>query len=514
MRATKVSDEVRRTEERRRETLEALRADPFVGFESIDKAIEETRLTSQPEVLARLLKRENLFISGLAGSGKTHIINTFIKLLDAEYDGVFNVAVTASTGIAASLIGGQTIHSWAGLGISTTPFDKDQIEPSMWSRYQNLRTADVLIIDEISMLPAHLFTKLDLALKHFRRSDEPFGGVQMVLIGDFLQLPPVAGKDSKEVDNRFAIQTETWKEANITYCFLDKSYRATDLRLKKMLLEISSGKVTDFSKALIANRCDSEKDPDITYTTLFTTNRNVDAYNQKELDANPSESKFFKVRRSFGDQKEVDKMIKRYNLPETLELKTGATVILTKNIMTDGGVLANGSLGKVEGFMNGIPVVRFNTGYTKLIPHAIYETTNKVETIYKGKKHVIHEVIAQISQIPLKLGYAITVHKSQGQTFDGVELDLSKVFQDGLGYVALSRVRSADHLVITGFNEKAYRVSDLSRKITVYVKRQALKSRKEFLADKDTYEMLLTSELYRAMYWNVDEAGDKTRQSF
>lgn len=510
MTSMKTEDVIRQTAEKRRQKLEELRKDPFVGFSSLDEAIAETRFTSQPEVLARLIKRENLFISGLAGSGKTTIINTFISLLDAEYDGVFNVAVTASTGIAASLIAGQTIHSWAGLGISTEPFDPANIEKLMWSKVKNLKTADVLVIDEISMLPAHLFIKLDKALKHFRRSKEPFGGVQLVLIGDFLQLPPVAGKDSGNVDNRFAIQTEEWREAEINHCFLDKSYRATDKRLRRLLLEIAAGKISDHTREIIEDRQSATKNSSTTYTTLFTTNRNVEAYNDQELRKNPNPPHEFVVQTRLGNKKDVDATIKKYNIPETLILKTGATVILTKNIGSgeSGDLLANGSLGVIEGFLNDrTPIVRFNNGSTCIIAPAIYQITERTEVIFKDKKFVTEEVVAAVEQLPLKLGYAITVHKSQGQTFDGVELDLSKCFQDGLGYVALSRVRSVDDLVITGFNPKAYRVSELSRRITRYVKKNALALREEFLSDKESYETLLTSELSRSIYWNVDEAA-------
>ncbi len=502
---------LREVEEVRRKTLERIADDPYMGFLTLDQALEECRFTSQPEVLARLLKRESLFISGLAGSGKTTIINRFIELLDAEYDGAFNVAVTASTGIAATLIGGTTIHSWGGLGISTEPFDKKNIEPFMWGRAKNLTTADVLIIDEISMMPAHLFTKLDAALKYFRKSKEPFGGIQMVLIGDFLQLPPVVGRDGSDVDNRFAIETAAWKESSIEYCFLDKAYRATDDRLKRVLLEISAGRVSQTTRELLQTRRTATPHPNIVYTTLFTTNQNVDRFNMEELGKNSNPMIKMSYIPVMGNAKDINDTLKKHGIPEEVHLKVGATVLLTKNTMTASGLIANGSLGVITSFVSGAVVVRFNNGKVHLIPKAVYNNTVREEYFdpIKRKKAAVDTVIATVEQIPLKLGYAITVHKSQGQTFDGVTLDLSKCFQPGLGYVALSRVRSIDDLIITGFSEKAFQVLEKSQIITTYVKKRALLARRQFNEELSSYESLLVSDLYRGMYWDPETAKAK-----
>jgi ATP-dependent exoDNAse (exonuclease V) alpha subunit len=166
----RVAEAEKRAFERRRNVLQKIQQDPYIGYDSIEDALKDYKCTTQAEVLARLFSRDNVFISGPAGSGKTTIVNRFIETIDAEYNGKFEVAVTASTGIAASLIGGQTIHSWAGMGIDTAPFDSKKIPPQMWSRKNALKYVDVLIIDEISMLPAYLFDKLDAILKHFRRN--------------------------------------------------------------------------------------------------------------------------------------------------------------------------------------------------------------------------------------------------------------------------------------------------------------------------------------------------------
>lgn len=484
-------------------------SDPFMGFATFDEALEACKFTSQAEVLARLFNRENVFISGLAGAGKTAVINRFIDHLDAEYQGNFTVAVTASTGIAATLIGGSTLHSWAGFGISTKPFDPKELDPFILNARKRMKEVDVLVIDEISMLPAYLFTKLDAALRYFRRSDEPFGGVQMVLIGDFLQLPPVQGRnDEADVDYRFAIEAPSWREANIQYCFLDKSYRATDENLKRLLTEMAKGEVSPEMRRLVEERRDLEPTEGKAYTTLFTTNRNVDSYNEERLAASPEPLQVFPTRTT-GPKAAVDKAFKAYSVPEVLNLKVGATVILTKNLFTHHPLLANGSMGIIETFVKGrYPRVRFNSGVVMTIEPQVYEQKKKMETIIEGVKVSYDLVEATLHQLPLKLGYAITVHRSQGQTLDGVVLDLSKIFQDGLGYVALSRVRSMrvrsmEDLVITDFHEKAYRVSPKSQKITTYVRKKAYLGRKALLEERDTYETLLTSEFYRSYNWPV-----------
>jgi ATP-dependent DNA helicase PIF1 len=493
--------------------LQEIDSDPFIGYKTLDSALAEYRCNSQAEVLSRLLNRENLFISGPAGSGKSFVLNRFTTIIDAQFNGKFNVAVTASTGIAATIIGGQTIHSWAGLGIDTEPFDSSKVTPQMKSKVPVIRTTDVLIIDEISMFPAYLFDKLDAVLKWARRSKKPFGGIQLVLTGDFLQLPPVS-KPGDTVDTGFAIQTEAWKNAEIRYCYMDKSHRATDKKLKYLLTKMSNGKakgdphVDDFLRSRMGSRqelCDPEK----VYSTLFTVNKNVDEYNVAELAKNKSPLIRIKLERE-GTKSDTDKIIKKYAVPEEVEYKLGATVMLSSNIRQDSGVmLANGSIGVVTGQIGGEPMVKFNDGQHTIIHKVDYPLKEKKSYTDPVTKEVSHYEypIANVKQLPLKLGYAITVHRSQGQTFNGVVVDLSKVFTAGLGYVALSRVRQLDDLVITGWNPRALDLDPLSKKISGFVKRRALETREEFIAKRQEYEGLLTDELTRTVMWDVSESA-------
>lgn len=506
----------------RRARLDAFAKDPFMGYEKIEDALAECKFTSQAEALSRMFNGENLFISGLAGSGKTTVVNRFVSHIEAEKNGNYMIAVTASTGIAATLLGGRTINSWAGLGISKEPFDPKNIELSIGREVvHRIQRVDVLVIDEISMMPAYLFTKLDDIMRHFRKNDTPFGGVQLVLMGDFLQLPPVVTRSSENLDNRFAIETDSWQDADIHYCFLDKTHRATDSRLKRVLAEISMDRVSERTKQLVNSRIGITPDNEKVYTTLFTTNRDVDSFNRDKLDNNPNQSMFFRTS-LMGDRTKAQKLMRQNSIPEMIELKKGAIVMLTKNIqdMSGGTSLANGSIGVVLGEWESSDkkgvLVRFNNGATKPISMTILaaETTEyKIpDPSRKGAKITIRERAAEVSNLPLKLAYAITVHKSQGQSFDGVLVDLSKCFQAGLGYVALSRVRTLDDLIITGFSRKAYDVSERSRKIAVYVKKKARLDRMAFEKDIETYTSLLENELTRMVVWPDDEGGNIPRE--
>lgn len=500
---------------RRRKRLRELEADPLIGYSSYDEALKEYRFNPQAEVLARLLNRENVFISGPAGSGKSTIINRFREYIDGQFDGDFEIALTASTGIAATLIGGMTIHSWAGLGVDSEPFDPKNVTPLMMSKIPQMRMADVLIIDEISMLPAHLFTKLDAVLKWARKSDKPFGGVQLILTGDFLQLPPVSRPDDT-VDTGFAIQSEAWKHAGIVCCYMDKTHRAADPELKYLLAAIASGKARKIGKVheIISRRRGTRElcSPDKAYTTLFTTNRNVDKFNEEELAKNKNLPVISKAV-STGTAKDVEKLYKMYSIPEQFVYKVGATVMVTANYRDGlGELVANGSLGVVISVIGKSPRIRFNDGKTRIVEPKEYSLTKKVP--YKhpvtGQESTVEYPVATVHQLPLRLGYAITVHRSQGQTLDGVICDLSKVFTSGLGYVALSRVRNINDLIITGWTERALDIDPLSRKISNYVKRAAQKTRENFIENQELYLPLLSSDQVRELEWDAKQAAKNT----
>ena len=466
--------------------------DPFLGYESLSEAIHDCKATSQAEVVARLFAGENLFISGPAGSGKTFVINRFLEHVDAEFEGRVNVAITASTGIAAQLLGGKTIHSWSGIGINTEVFTKPS--PMEWAKRDQIISTDILVIDEISMLPGYLFTRLDALLKFMRRSKQPFGGIQLVVMGDFMQLPPVDKQpdDAKQrVDTGYSARTDAWSEAKFEYCYMDKVHRATDRELKYVLNSIANGRADDAAKAFVNKRVRATKDPNKKYTTLFTTNKNVDRYNEEKLAENTNIERRMQTHVS-GDPKHWPTIKKSNGIPEFFKVKLGATVILTANMNTDVASHANGSIGYIQEINEYGCQVLFNDGASEFISYKTYQHMEKYPVVSKkGNKTITtyqERAVSTVSAMPLKLGYAISVHKSQGQTFDGVEVDLTKIFAPGLGYVALSRVRQLDDLVILGITDRAYNVGSESLKISRGTRKLANKRRAKMLANLELSE--------------------------
>lgn len=397
---------------------------------------------TQSQALNILKSGRNVFLTGPAGSGKTHVLNRYIAYLRAHD---VSVAVTASTGVAATHMNGVTIHSWSGLGIRDRASRRELADIAAKPEVQRrVQTARVLVIDEISMLHHFRLDLLDELLRVARKNDRPFGGMQVVLAGDFFQLPPVSG-DGEEAA-RFAFAAEAWQAADLAVCYLEEQHRQDDDALLGILNEMRTGTVSESSRERLRAARDVSFAHTVTPTRLFPHNASVDTINRGELEQLPGTTKLYRMQPK-GPAKLVEALVKSCLAPEELRLKEGAAVMFVKNNWERGYV--NGTLGTVEAFDDdGLPVVRTARG--ERIAAQPERWTIEEDGVPK----------AGIVQIPLRLAWAITVHKSQGMSLDAAEIDLSHSFEPGMGYVALSRVRTLAGLKLYGFNEAALAVDD------------------------------------------------------
>jgi ATP-dependent DNA helicase PIF1 len=394
---------------------------------------------NQERALQILKTGGNAFLTGEPGSGKTYVINKYIAYLEACK---LRVAVTASTGIAATHIGGMTIHSWSGIGPrdTLTRYDLDHIA-SQKKNIDRVKKAHVLVIDEISMLDAKVIDMVNIVCKTIRQSGEPFGGLQVVFVGDFFQLPPIARMGETM---RYAFESRGWEEARPLVCYLSDQYRQDDELLLSLLKSVRLNEVEEEHFTLL------EEQKDIAFehiepTKLYTHNVDVDAVNQAKLKALKGMVHTFRME-GRGNKQMQQNLAKNCLSPEVLELKEEAMVMCTKNNFEAGYV--NGTLGKVVGF-------DYDGGYP------IIETADGRKLTIKPTTWTIAEdgkVLAEIEQVPLRLAWAITIHKSQGMSLDAAEIDLSKAFVFGQGYVALSRVRTLSGLRMLGMSPTALRV--------------------------------------------------------
>lgn len=394
----------------------------------------------QSEALQILKMGHNAFITGAAGSGKTHLLNEYIAYLKKH--GV-EIGITASTGIAATHMGGMTIHAWSGLGIrdSLDEYELDALESRqyLWKRMEH---AKVLIIDEISMLHHFRIDLVDKILRAFKRNDEPFGGIQVVLCGDFFQLPPVSRYGEPKAE--FVYKSDAWRALDLKICYLEEQHRQTDPTYLRILNDIRENSVSEDTLEHLESRF-SKGESNQLATKLYSHNVDVDSENEKEL-AKISGELFEYEMAGRGKKALVETMTKGCLAPHLLRLKKNARVMFVKNNFEMG--YANGTLGTVVECDEDHIIVETNTGEQIDVAPATWMVAEE------------GEVVAEITQFPLRLAWAITVHKSQGMSLDAAEVDLSQAFERGMGYVALSRVRTLDGLVLKGLNATALRVHD------------------------------------------------------
>lgn len=419
----------------------------------------------QIRALNILKSGNNVFITGSAGTGKTHLLGEFIFYLKSRK---ITPTIVAPTGIAASHLEGQTIHSYFNLGIRDF-IDSYYIESLLKKKYLQTRFCKlkVLIIDEISMVSPEIFSSIDKILRAFKKNNTPFGGVQVILSGDFFQLPPISKTQN---DKRFAWQSPSWRELNLKTCYLEVKFRQDDDVLIDVLDEIRSGTVSQKTYEVLNSRLHKELIIDFNPTKLYTHNIDVDRINNNELaKLNNTPHRF--LYKSEGSAKNIEKIFKSSLVLEELTLKKDAVVMFIKNNHEKGYI--NGTTGVVVGFdkETTLPIIKTSDGAVIMLDYEDWTMENDSA-----------KVVAKVSQIPLKLAWAITIHKSQGMTLSAAEIDLSKTFEVGQGYVALSRIKNIDGLRLMGLNETALSVDPLILHIDNRIKEASKKASDEISA--------------------------------
>ena len=441
---------------------------------------------SEEQIIAnnKYIQGKNIFITGPGGTGKTLLIKHIRQ--DAVRKG-FKIQVCALTGCAAILLDckAKTLHSWASIGLGNAPIEKlvTKISKNRFAK-ANWKTTDILVVDEVSMMSQKLFELLDAIGKAIRRNSKPFGGIQLIFSGDFYQLPPVGDKEDPE-SVKFCFESPLWLEtfAVENHIQLTKIFRQSDPVYQKILNQIREGRLKRSSNEILLQNVQKAmpEDLQITPTKLFPTKNKVDAINvyemeklkteetefnikfHSDLEMTPSEMRMRAQYQYTKEQIQTELMYLKGNLrcDETVRLKIGAQVMCIVNIELDnGGMICNGSQGIVTRFSElGTPVVRFKSFNDK----TAYEMT-------MGYHLWTSENIPGIgvSQLPLILAWALTIHKSQGATLDVAEVDAgSNIFECGQTYVALSRVKSLEGLYLSSFDASKIKIN---RKVQEFYK--------------------------------------------
>ncbi len=387
----------------------------------------------------------NIFLTGSPGSGKTFVLNEYIDYLK-KYK--INLSITASTGIAASHINGITLHSFVGLGLDIEVTDK--FIKKLLSKYyiaSRLKKVRVLIVDEVSMINPNVFCAVDKILKIVKESSCAFGGVQVVLSGDFFQLPPVRKVGDLNNDKKYIWQTKVWQDLKLSVCYLHEKFRHKDEDFINLLGEIRRGKISQKYLKLLENSTQRKQNNTKKITKLYTHNMDIDRINDLELAKLKNDGKIFQAG-TRGDKLLVKGIFSSTLVRLLLKIKIGSHVIFIRNDEEAGYI--NGTIGEVVGFdESGYPIVK-----------TLDENIIVAEPKEWLRENESGEFLAGVRQIPLKLAWALTIHKSQGMTLDEAVIDLSYAFEVGQGYVALSRLRTLSGLFLEGINNKAFEVDE------------------------------------------------------
>lgn len=391
----------------------------------------------QSRALNTLQCSDNVFITGEAGTGKSFLIHRYLLRYSPK------AILLASTGAAAVLIGGRTFHSFFGLGILEGGKDRT-IENAVKNGklLKRLREAEEIIIDEVSMLPGLVLDTAEELARVARQSDEPWGGLRIVAVGDFAQLPPI---DKNQRTRDWAFMHPVWRRSRFQSECLMTPVRFIDHKFYSVLNSIRLGKFNDEARSMLDSRMTEDRPQDVTH--LYPWRKLVHSFNEDRLAQidKPVE----KIESIYSGQKRAIENLKRQApIPEVLEIKEGAYVMLQQN--DPRGRWVNGSCGWIQ-----------DIGKEKI---TIELVNGKVVKVMKAAFSVVNadgDIVAEVVNFPLTLAYATTIHKSQGQTFDRAVMHLKGLWEPGQAYVALSRLRSLDGLYLADWSSSSFRVDPL-----------------------------------------------------
>jgi ATP-dependent DNA helicase PIF1 len=415
----------------------------------------------------KYIKGDNIFITGPGGSGKSALIRKIKEHSKKQ------IQVCALTGCAAVLLNckAKTLHSWSGIGLGNGTIEQN-IKKILGSRYkrETWKDTDILIVDEVSMLSLKLFNMLNEIGKAVRKNPRPFGGIQLIFSGDFYQLPPVGNKDDLDTQ-RFCFESVNWNSIFTPNCQIQlvKIFRQTDEIYSTILNQIREGKIKKKSNELLLQYVGREAAENLVVepTKLFPTKNKVEYINNSKMCALNSEENEYTVKHVFDVemtneekrmrlqyskediQTELEYLTGNLICDKNLKLKVGAQVMCIINIpLPTDEMICNGSQGIVIRFCSAtnLPIVKYNNGIEMVMGRHIWASEN-----IPG---------VGVSQVPLILAWALTIHKSQGATLDTAEIDVgSGIFECGQTYVALSRVKSLNGLYLTSFDVRRIKIN-------------------------------------------------------